>query len=169
MAEELYFYTSAEVAGLLRLNVQVVQRKLQAGEIPAYRIGKEWRVERAQLLEWLDRHSNQRVKPLSDRWFEPSGRLKALPAQRAKRRAVLERVAEHFDPGRGYKEPDVNNLLRGVFDDVAYLRRELVAENLVNRTAGIYRRTYTTLGLPPGPTSEPGGQPAPVQGDGDLR
>ena len=97
------------------------------------------------------------MKPLSDRWFEPSGRLKALPAQRAKRRAVLERVAEHFDPGRGYKEPEVNNLLRAVFDDVAYLRRELIAENLVNRTGGIYRRSYTTPGLPPGATSEPVG------------
>jgi excisionase family DNA binding protein len=147
MTEELYFYTSAEVAGLLRLNVQVVQRKLQAGEIPGYRIGKEWRVERAQLLEWLGRHSNQRAKSLSDRWFEPSGRLKALPAQRAKRRAVLERVAELFDPGRSYKEAEVNKLLRGVFDDFAYLRRELIAENLVDRTGGIYRRTYTTPGL----------------------
>jgi excisionase family DNA binding protein len=155
MAEELYFYTSAEVAGLLRLNVQVVQRKLQAGEIPGYRIGKEWRVERAQLLEWLGRHSNQRVKPLSDRWFEPSGRLKAMPAQRAKRRAVLERVAELFDLGRAYKEPEVNKLLRDVFDDVAYLRRELIAENLLTRTGGIYRRTKTTqacrLGPPPNP------------------
>jgi excisionase family DNA binding protein len=155
MAEELYFYTSVEVAALLRLNVQVVQRKLQAGEIPGYRIGKEWRVERAQLLEWLGRHSNQRVRPLSDRWFEPSGRLKALPAQRAKRRAVLERVAEHFDPGRSYKEPEVNRLLRGVFDDVAYLRREFVAEDLVNRNGGVYRRTCTTPGLPPGPSLSP--------------
>jgi excisionase family DNA binding protein len=161
MAEELYFYTSAEVAGLLRLNVQVVQRKLQAGEIPGYRIGKEWRVERAQLLEWLGRHSNQQVKNLSDRWFEPSGRLKALPSQRAKRRAVLERVAELFDPGRAYKEPEVNMLLRAVFDDVAYLRRELIAENLVNRAGGIYRRTCTTPGLPPAATSQPVGQPAP--------
>ncbi len=169
MAEELYLYTSAEVAGLLRLNVQVVQRKLQAGEIPGYRIGKEWRVERAQLLEWLGRHSNQRVKPLSDRWFEPSGRLKALPAQRAKRRAVLDRVAEHFDPGRDYKAPEVNNLLRDVFDDVAYLRRELIAENLVSRNGGIYRRSHATPGLPPGATSEPVGQRAPGQGDDNLR
>jgi excisionase family DNA binding protein len=141
MAEDLFFYTSAEVALLLRLNVQVVQRKLQVGEIPGYRIGKEWRVERAQLLEWLERYSNQRGRPLTGRWFDESGRLKSLPAQRAKRRAVLERVAEQFDPERSYKEPEVNDLLRNVFDDVAYLRRELVAENLFTRTAGTYRRT----------------------------
>jgi excisionase family DNA binding protein len=141
VAEDLSFYTCAEVALLLRLNVQVVQRKLQAGEIPGYRIGKEWRVERAQLLEWLERYSNQRGRPLTDRWFDESGRLKSLPTQRAKRRAVLERIAGQFDPGRSYKEPEVNNLLRNIFDDVAYLRRELVAENLFTRTAGVYRRT----------------------------
>jgi excisionase family DNA binding protein len=141
VAEDLSFYTSAEVASLLRLNVQVVQRKLQAGEIPGYRVGKDWRVERAQLLEWLERYSNQRGRPLTDRWFDKSGRLKSLPAQRAKRRAVLGRIAEQFEPGRSYKEPELNNLLRDVFEDVAYLRRELVAESLFTRSAGIYRRT----------------------------
>jgi excisionase family DNA binding protein len=141
VTEDLLFYTSAEVASLLRLNVQVVQRKLQAGEIPGYRIGKEWRVERAQLVEWLERHSNQRERPLTDRWFDESGRLKSLPTQRAKRRAVLERIAEQLDPERSYKEAELNKVLRHVFDDVAYLRRELVAENLITRAAGIYRRT----------------------------
>jgi excisionase family DNA binding protein len=60
VTEDPQFYTSAEVADLLRMNHQVVQRKLQAGEIPAYRIGREWRVERAQLMEWLESHSNRR-------------------------------------------------------------------------------------------------------------
>jgi excisionase family DNA binding protein len=138
--EELVFYTSAEVAAMLRLHVQVVQRKLQAGEIPAYRIGKEWRVERGQLLEWLERHSNQRARPLADRWFDASGRLRAMPSQRAKRRAVLERIAETFEPERAYPEREVNAHLRERFDDVAYLRRELVAERLLARDRGIYRR-----------------------------
>jgi excisionase family DNA binding protein len=136
--EKLTFYTSTEVAEMLRLHVQVVQRKLQAGEIPAYRIGKEWRVERAQLLEWLERHSNQRTRPLADRWFDREGRLKAMPSQRAKRRAVLERIGERFEPDRQYPEREVNALLRLVFYDVAYLRRELVAERILHRDRGVY-------------------------------
>lgn len=140
MPEELVFYTSAEVAAMLRLHVQVVQRKLQAGEIPAYRIGKEWRVERQQLLEWLERHSNQRTRPLTDRWFDAAGRLKAMPAQRAKRRAVLDRIVDAFEADRDYPERELNELLRQIFDDVAYLRRELVAEGLLTRAKGVYRR-----------------------------
>ena len=34
MGDDLTFYTAAEVADLLRLHLQVVQRKLQAGEMP---------------------------------------------------------------------------------------------------------------------------------------
>ena len=140
MADDLVFYTAAEVADLLRLHHQVVQRKLQAGEIPGYRLGREWRVERSQLLEWLERYSNQRERPLTDRWFDSEGHLKALPAQRAKRRAVVARVAERLEPGRPYTEREVNALLREIFDDVAYLRRELVAEGVVSRKRGVYQR-----------------------------
>lgn len=138
MTEGLMLYTAAEVAEILRLHVQVVQRKLQAGEIPAYRIGKEWRVAHHHLIEWLERYSNQRTRPLTDRWFDASGRLKAMPAQRAKRRAVIDRIADRFESGRSYKESEVNELLRQVFDDVAYLRRELVAEKILRRSRGIY-------------------------------
>ena len=118
----------------------MVQRKLQAGEIPGYRLGREWRVERVQLLEWLDRFSNQRQRPLVDRWFDKSGRLKAIPTQRSKRRAVLERLVELFDRDRDYPEREVNAILREVHEDVAYLRREFIGERLMTREKGVYRR-----------------------------
>lgn len=140
MDETLTFYTSAEIAEMLRLHVQVVQRKLQAGEIPAYRIGKEWRVERSQLMEWLERHSNQRTRPLAERWFDREGRLKAMPSQRAKRRAVLERIGERFDADKAYPEAELNAVLRLIFDDTAYVRRELIAERILIRDQGVYRR-----------------------------
>jgi excisionase family DNA binding protein len=146
--EDLVFYTAAEVADLLRMNPQVIQRKLQAGEIPGYFVGRGWRVERGDLLGWLDRFSNQRQRPLSDRWFDKDGRIKSLPTQRAKRRTVLERVAELFEPGRPYPESEVNAVLRTVYDDVALLRRELVAEALLEREAGLYRRVESIENLP---------------------
>lgn len=139
---ELVLYTAAEVADLLRMNHQVVQRKLQSGEIPGYRIGREWRVERAQLLEWLEKHSNQRDRSAAEIFFDADGRLRALPAQRTKRRLVLERLAAELEPGRTYTEREVSRVLRAFHDDVATLRRELVAERLVVRTAdGIYKRS----------------------------
>jgi excisionase family DNA binding protein len=141
--DELVLYTAAEVADLLRLNHQVVQRKLQAGEIPGYRIGKEWRVERGRLLEWLERHSNQRpqARDTALAFLDEHGRLTALPAHRGRRRAVLQRMIAAMAPDRAYRERDLNALLRTFHDDVATLRRELVAERLVVRTAaGVYKR-----------------------------
>src|SRR5258707_654028 len=84
--------TASEVADLLRLSLQVVQRKLQAGEIPGYRIGRDWRVDRQQLMEWLEGHSNRRQADDSGRWFDAAGRLTKLPAQRRKRESVLLRI-----------------------------------------------------------------------------
>lgn len=139
-SNDLVLYTAAEVADLLRLNHQVVQRKLQAGEIPGYRIGREWRVSRDQLLMWLERHSNQR-DPL-DAHFSPDGRLRALPAKVSARRAVLERIVEVVAPERTWPEAELNAVLRTVHDDVAALRRELVGEKLLIRTKdGVYKRT----------------------------
>jgi excisionase family DNA binding protein len=140
MSGELRLYTAAEVADLLRMNQQVIQRKLQAGEIPGYRIGREWRVERAQLLAWLEKHSNQR--DALDNWFTADGRLTRLPSQRSKRDKVLQRIVRAVEPARTYKERELNAVLRGFHDDVAALRRELVAAKLLVRSAdGVYKRT----------------------------
>ena len=140
---ELHFYTAAEVATLLRLNHQVVQRKLQAGEIPGYRLGKEWRVERSQLLSWLERHSNQRsgVSRTLATFTAEDGRLSALPASREKRAVVLGHIAATFPPDRRFTEREISDALRAFHDDVATLRRELVATKLFVRTTdGVYKR-----------------------------
>ena len=144
MSETLRLYTAAEVADLLRLNHQVVQRKLQSGDIPAYRIGREWRVEHGQLLGWLAQRSNQTRDPLRQ-WFDDAGRLVSLPAKRSLRRPVLERLVDEFEPWRTYTEREINEVLRRFHDDVAALRREMVAEHLLVRTrAGVYKRTGPT-------------------------
>jgi hypothetical protein len=55
---------------------------------------------------------------------------------------LLRFVAERFEPGRAYGEPEINALLREVHDDHAALRRYLVdAGLLVRDDAGTsYRR-----------------------------
>jgi len=142
--EDLRLYTVAEVAELLGFNQQVVQRKLAAGDLPGYRLGKEWRVERSQLLTWLERHSNQRDRTL-DPYFEESGRLKKLPAARAKREAALARMAASFEPDRAYRETEVNTILRGFHEDVATIRRALVETgHFVRTTNGVYKRKGPT-------------------------
>ncbi len=143
MPGDIRLYTSAEVADVLRLNPQVVQRKLQAGDIPGYRIGREWRVDREELRQWLESRSNQRPanRDGTAQFFERDGRLKALPAARKKRDLVLAQLAESFDWERTYTEREVNAVLRRFNADVATLRRELVmTKQLVRTTDGIYKK-----------------------------
>ena len=67
------------------------------------------------------------------------GRLERVPAKRKVRAAVLLEVLSRFEPGRDYSEPEVNEVLRGVHEDFAYLRRELVNYHYLDRADGRYR------------------------------
>jgi len=67
------------------------------------------------------------------------GRLAQIPAKRKNRAAVLLEVLTRFEPGRVYTEPEVNEVLLGVHQDFAYLRRELVNYHYLERAEGRYR------------------------------
>ncbi len=72
--------------------------------------------------------------------FFRGDRLVEIPAQRAKRLVVLERLALEFEPGVRYAEAEVNEQLRRFHDDHATLRRLLVDEGFLDRAAGEYWR-----------------------------
>jgi hypothetical protein len=72
-----------------------------------------------------------------DRWFT-AGRLRAIPARRKVRAAVLLEVLSRFEPGRTYAEPEIRRILEPVHEDFAYLRRELVSLGYLNRDNGVY-------------------------------
>jgi hypothetical protein len=61
------------------------------------------------------------------------GRLVEIPRAPELRLELLRHVAERFEPGRTYREPEVNALLREVHDDHAALRRYLVDAGLLHR------------------------------------
>ncbi len=139
---ELDLLTAKEVADVLKMNPQVVLRKLLAGEIPGYKIGKEWRVSRAKLLGWLERHSNQRRRypdRLAEPFFNSDGTLKSIPAQRKKRVAVLQLLLLHFEPNRVYAESEVNEIIRRFHTDVCTIRREFIMEKMMVRAGGKYK------------------------------
>lgn len=49
--------TPAEVIGCLRVNVRTVYRLMRTGDLPAVRVGRQWRVRRADLDSWLRRQA----------------------------------------------------------------------------------------------------------------
>jgi hypothetical protein len=80
------------------------------------------------------------------RAFIRNGRITAVPAKRTRRLLLLDQVAQAFEPGRKYPESAVDHVLKEVFDDHCTLRRYLVDEEFLSRTAaGVYWRAGGTV------------------------
>jgi predicted transcriptional regulator len=59
------------------------------------------------------------------------GRLKTIPVQHRKLEAILRYIVQKFKPGRHYSEKEVNEILAHFYKDTAALRRELIANGLM--------------------------------------
>ena len=77
-----------------------------------------------------------------DSFFE-YGRLKSIPAQRKKKRIILEVIVQCFDLDRDYTEQEVNAFIGQFHEDHCTLRRDMISEQLLTRENGIYRRVKT--------------------------
>lgn len=142
--EKMKFYTTAELADRLKMNIQVITRKLQSGEIEGYKIGKDWRVEEDAIQRWLKKRSAQSTLSTKQKiWgsFIRNGRVTRLPAQRKKRLYVLEFFLEKFEARRTYSEAEVNKIIEKYYDDFCTVRREMVDEKMMTRKGGHYCRT----------------------------
>jgi excisionase family DNA binding protein len=49
------FLTPQEVSDLLRVSVYTVRRWIREGSLPAYKVGRGWRIREDDLSRWLDR------------------------------------------------------------------------------------------------------------------
>ncbi|GMQ94415.1 MAG: hypothetical protein BMS9Abin12_1905 [Acidimicrobiia bacterium] len=73
--------------------------------------------------------------------FFSAGRLIEIPSSARKRRLVLERIAQEFEPGERYAERDVNFKIQLIHADYAAIRRYMVDEGFMDRADGAYWRT----------------------------
>ncbi len=49
------FYTAKEMADILKLNVMTIYRYIKRGKVKAYKIGKEFRIEKGEFNKFLDK------------------------------------------------------------------------------------------------------------------
>ena len=77
------------------------------------------------------------------------GRITQIPRQHAKRRVLLDVLAQEFEPGLRYSEQDVNETLARFHPDTAALRRYLVDDEFMERdpTGSLYWRAGGTVDL----------------------
>jgi putative molybdopterin biosynthesis protein len=58
-SEQQSFLTPQEVSELLRVSVYTVRRWIKDGDLPAYKVGRGWRIRETEIDEWL--RDNQSV------------------------------------------------------------------------------------------------------------
>jgi hypothetical protein len=76
-------------------------------------------------------------------FLDAEGRLKQIPVKQAKLQIVLAHLAAQFEPGRRYRESEVNEVLKRFHEDFCTLRRNLVDYRHLDRANGEYWRRPT--------------------------
>lgn len=74
-------------------------------------------------------------------FMSADGRLHTIPSKQSKLDVVLDHLAQSFEPGRRYPEPEVNAVLMRVHPNYAALRRYLVEGGFLTREDAVYWRS----------------------------
>lgn len=53
--EQKEFYTAQELADKLRVNIMTIYRYIDAGKLKAYKLGKEFRIDREEFQSFLEK------------------------------------------------------------------------------------------------------------------
>jgi putative molybdopterin biosynthesis protein len=56
--EHQTFLTPQEVSDLLRVSVYTVRRWIKEGDLPAYKVGRGWRISESDIDAWLRRNQS---------------------------------------------------------------------------------------------------------------
>ncbi len=143
------FYTPREVAGVLNLHEVTVLRLLRDGELPAGKVGRQWRVSHAALEEMLGQRIEAGKHPLAHPATPPTQAHPAEPTQaRPKRPEVdpgsildmahaIRDLADSGPERRRLQSPEAIRDLRHAERILQRLRLELEATGGQGPTAGV--------------------------------
>ena len=68
-----HIMTIEEVARYLSLHALTVRRLAREGEIPAFKIGRQWRVKKGLLDRWIERETMRNIGEGGSAWGEGPG------------------------------------------------------------------------------------------------
>lgn len=51
--------STKEVAEVLNVTSRTIRNLIDSGELPAYKIGRNWRIKEKELMEFIEERSNQ--------------------------------------------------------------------------------------------------------------
>ena len=131
------FFTTAELAAKLKMNVQVITRKVKAGEIYAYKIGKDWRIPDSSVSDWLDNQANRRN---TDGVAGTKGRPTHKKALRTQRPDLLEYILAQLEPAKSYTESELQRIISRQYQNWQEIFGELLTAGMVEKDGLRIRR-----------------------------
>ena len=154
--EDMYVERLAERLNLTPPTISFHLKKLaEAGAVTSYKsqyymmYSLNRKIFETSILEILSEKSDEADaqaqrdaeyrRKVIDAFFE-YGKLKSIPAQRKKKRIILETIANSFEFDRVYTEREVNIIIADFHDDFCTIRRDMISEGLMARNANGYWR-----------------------------
>lgn len=137
------FFTTSELAKKLKMNAQVITRKVQAGEIYAFKIGKDWRIPEQAVYEWLQKHANSprnSASPIKSKTTKPVKRSVDKSPVTVDRKFRLQYILAQFEPNRTYSQEEVDRIIGRYDANYDAIRQEFISVNMMDHTDGYYRR-----------------------------
>jgi excisionase family DNA binding protein len=64
--KSLRLLTLPEAADLLQVSTRTLQRMIRRNDLPAFKVGGQWRVRESQLTRWIRARENSSDVPASD-------------------------------------------------------------------------------------------------------
>jgi hypothetical protein len=126
-----------ETAGLVvATRDSMIRYRAELGRLQrtAIQISAPKRVRAAATAADVDRETRDVLSAFFD-----GPRLTALPVQHRKKERVLEEVLRRIPVQQEYREPDLNQMIRGIFADFCSIRREWIMAGYMVRDRGVYR------------------------------
>jgi excisionase family DNA binding protein len=59
---DIRLLTLAEAADLLQVSTRTLHRMIRAAELPAFKLGGQWRVRQSQLQQWIERRESALIE-----------------------------------------------------------------------------------------------------------
>jgi excisionase family DNA binding protein len=65
--ENICLLTLSEAANLLQVSTRTLQRMIRNGELPAFKVGGQWRLRETQLRQWVESRESSLDKAEKER------------------------------------------------------------------------------------------------------
>ena len=80
--DQIRLLTLAEAAQLLHVSTRTLQRMIRSSDLPALKVGGQWRLRESQLTEWIEQREGQALRSAPSTEIESDPSRSIEPAKK---------------------------------------------------------------------------------------